>query len=183
MTSVDEARQPAWFKEGIAELLATFEYKGKQVNFAKPIGRHLATLQQMGMTPLRQFLAQPSAIFDRDDRTELFYAQAWAFTHFLLYSGDPLCAGVLSRFLETFKTQSGDATIDEVFGDKLPDVEKAFHNYASQTRFRYNVVPSSPTLQLPKPVPASPESVQTALGFLALGADHKSWRAIMRARR
>ncbi|MEJ0098824.1 MAG: hypothetical protein WDO12_03405 [Pseudomonadota bacterium] len=172
LMSADEARHPAWYSEGIAELLATFEYKGKKVNFAKPIGRNIATLQLRRMIPLREFLTQPSALYDRDDNTDLFYAQAWAFMHFLIYSGDPLCEDVLTRFIETFKTHSGDATIDEVFGDKLPDVEKAFHNYIQRTRFTYNIAPSVPTKELPKPVVASAESVEAALGFLALGANH-----------
>lgn len=170
LMSVDESRQPAWFSEGIAELLSTFEIHGKQVTWARPIDYHLGLLDGTGVQPLRQFLTQPSAIFDRDDRTGQFYAQSWAFTHFLLFSGDAARAQLLPRFLEVFKTRSGDATVDEVFGAKLPALEKDFRTYIQNAAYRYSATPAQPTPTLPAPVPASAASVEAALGFLALGA-------------
>jgi tetratricopeptide (TPR) repeat protein len=171
LMSVDEARQPAWFAEGIAELFSTYEVRGDKINWAKPIGQHLATLRDAGTMSLRDFLTQPSAIFDRDERTERFYAQAWAFTHFLLYSGDPERAKLLTQFLDTFKSHSGAATVDEVFGATLPALDHEFRLYIDKNRFGYTIAPVVPTSTLPAPVPASPESVQAALGFLALGAE------------
>lgn len=170
LMSVDEARQPAWFSEGIAELLSTFEIQGKQVTWARPIDQHLGLLDGTGTQPLGQFLTQPGAIFDRDDRTDQFYAQSWAFTHFLLFSGDAARAQLLPRFLEVFKTRSGDATVDEVFGPNLPALEKEFRTYIQNAAYRYTATPAQPTPDLPAPVPASAASVEAALGFLALGA-------------
>jgi hypothetical protein len=170
LMSADEGRQPAWFSEGIAELLSTFEQKGKEVSWAKALTRHLSTLDQVGVTPLREFLATPRAIFNRDDHTENFYAQSWAFTHFLLFSGDPARAALASRFIETFKTNSGEATVDAVFGAQLPGLEKAFKSYVAQAAFSYRAQPARP---VPAPLPAqaaSPAQIESALGFLAMGA-------------
>ena len=116
LMSADQARQPAWFAEGIAEMLSTFERHVNKVNWATPIGSHLALLHDSGTMPLAQFLTVPGAIFDRDDHTDLFYAQSWAFTHFLLLSGNPSHRELLSKFLNTFRTESGEATVNAVFG-------------------------------------------------------------------
>jgi hypothetical protein len=171
LMSADEARQPAWFSEGIAELLSTFEYRGKQVNWAKPLGQHLQTLQAQRMMPLREFLSQPSALFDRDDRTELFYAQSWAFTHFLLYSGEASGPPLLGKFLEVYQTRSGEATVDEVIGPNLAALDQAFRSYTRSATFHYSSTAAVPQPELPAPVPATAGFVEASLGFLALGAN------------
>ena len=88
LMSADQARQPAWFTEGIAEMFSTFERKGDHVDWGKPIGSHLGLLRTSGTMPLAELLVEPTAIFDRDERTERFYAQSWLFTHFLMLSKD-----------------------------------------------------------------------------------------------
>jgi hypothetical protein len=171
LMSVDQSRQPAWFSEGIAEMFSTFERQGDKVNWAKPIGSHLTFLQSTSPEPLAQFLIEPSALFDRDDHTERFYAESWAFTHFLLLSKDPPRRELLTRFLEAYKTQSGAATLATVFGGQLADVERAFHIYIEQRRFYYMVEPLKPAPPPPAMQPAPAELVEASLGFLALGAE------------
>src|SRR5262249_25423554 len=132
LMSVDQARQPAWFTEGIAEMFSTFERRGDKVNWAKPIGMHLQALREGVPEPLAQFLTEPSAIFDREDHTERFYAQAWAFTYFLMISRDPTRRQLLYKFLQTFRERSGEATVEAVFGPQLKDVEREFHLFIDQ---------------------------------------------------
>jgi hypothetical protein len=54
LMSADQARQPAWFAEGIAKLFSTFERKGDTVNWAKPIGSHLQLLNGIREMPLAE---------------------------------------------------------------------------------------------------------------------------------
>jgi hypothetical protein len=171
LMSADEGRHPAWFSEGIAELLSTFDQHGNQISWARPIEHHFSTLDQLGIAPLREFLTTPAAIFNRDDHTDRFYAQAWAFTHFLLFSGDAARAELLSRFLETFKTHSGEYAVETVFGAQLPAIERAFQSYLTQGAFSYKAQPARP---LPARVPLQPAPavrIESALGFLAMGAN------------
>lgn len=170
LMSADEGRQPAWFSEGIAELFATFERRVNKVNWAKPIEGHLILLNSPGEIPLAQFLIEPGAIFDRDDRTDRFYAQAWGFTHFLMFSGDPERRQLLIKFLDTYKTKSGEAAVAEVFGPKLSDVERDFHNYVQRRSWNYMVQPVKPAPDPPALQPAPAAFVEGELGFLALGA-------------
>ncbi len=137
MMSVDQSSQPAWFSEGIAELFSTFERRGDKVTWGTPIPDHLRTLHDLSgdQRPSRSFWVEPSALFDREDHTERFYAQAWAFTHFMMFARDPRYRQLLVEFLQTFRTQSGPATVNAVFGATLPDVEREFHIYIDQRRW------------------------------------------------
>lgn len=172
LMSADQARQPAWFAEGIAEMLSTFERSVDKVNWAKPIGPHLLLLRSAGTMPLAQFLTEPSALFDRDDRQDRFYAQSWAFTHFLMMSANASRRELLVKFLNTFKTESGEATVNAVFGPALKDVEHDFKLYIDQTSYGYIKLPVKPAADPPPLQPAPPALVEASLGFLALGSGH-----------
>jgi hypothetical protein len=170
LMSIDQAAQPAWFSEGIAELFSTFERHGDKVAWGKPIADHLLTLRDSGLTPLESFLVEPSALFDRDDHTEQFYAQAWAFTHFLMFSDNFSRRPLMIKFLQTYRTESGEATVKAVFGPSLPDIEHAFHVYVAERRWTYAMEPVKVAADPPPLQSAPPALVQASLGFLALGA-------------
>ena len=171
LMSVDQERQPAWFSEGIAELFSTFERRGDKVNWAKPIGSHLFTLNQIGTMKLADFLTESSAIFDKDTHTDRFYAQSWAFTHYLMFSNEQKRRPLLVSFLREFKANSGEATVEKVFGAQLPELEKDFHSYITQRRYVYMALPVKPAPDPPALQPAPEAMVEAALGFLALGAN------------
>ena len=169
LASVDESRQPAWFSEGIAEMFSTFDRRGDNVSWARPLAEHLALLQ-WGTLPLREFLVEPSAIFDRDGRTEKFYAQAWAFTHFMTLAEDSRRRPLMIRFLQNFRTLSGEAAMQATFGDALPELERDFGRYLSQRSFGYITQPVQQAAPPPALRPAPPAVVEAALGRLALGS-------------
>jgi hypothetical protein len=173
LMSADQARQPAWFAEGIAEMLSTFERHGDTVNWAKPIGPHLALLRRSGTTPLAEFLIEPDAISDNDNRTDRFYAQAWLFTHFMMMSKDTSRRQVLFKFLQTFRTESGEATVNAVFGPSLGDVEHDFKMYLDQASYAVIKLPVKPVQAPPSPQTAPSALVEAALGALAFGAGHE----------
>jgi hypothetical protein len=173
LMSTDQARQPAWFREGIAEMFSTFERRGDVVNWAKPIGSHLGLLRTSGTTPLAELLVEPSAIFDRDDRAEQFYAQSWLFTHFLMLSRDGARRPLLFKFLQTFRTESGEATVNAAFGSGLKDIERDFKLYVDQATYTYMKLPTKPAAAPPPPQPAPAALVEASLGSLALGAGHE----------
>jgi hypothetical protein len=170
LMSIDQSAQPEWFSEGIAELFSTFERHGDKVAWGKPISEHLMTLRDSGPMPLDAFLVQPSAVFNRDDDTEQFYAQAWAFTHFLMFSDNFSRRPLMIKFLQTYRTQSGAATVKAVFGQSLPDIEHAFHVYVNERRWTYAMEPVKLAADPPPLQSAPPALVQAELGFLALGA-------------
>jgi tetratricopeptide (TPR) repeat protein len=171
LMSVDPTRQPPWFSEGIAEMMSTFERRVSTVNWAKPIEWHIAQLNFKGTIPLREFLLEESAVFDKDDRTDRYYAQSWAFVHFLLLSNDPTRRNLLASYLASFRGNSAAAAIDATFGSSLGDVQSAFVSYVQQPKLGYVSKPVVPVADPPPLAMARPADVQTALAFLAFGAD------------
>jgi tetratricopeptide (TPR) repeat protein len=171
LMSVDQARQPAWFTEGIAEMFATFERRADKVNWAKPIDAHLNLLRNISPEPLEQLLVERSALFNRDDRTQRFYAESWAFTHFLFFADNAAHRPQLIQFLHTYKTRSGEATVAEVFGSQLSALEKEFHLYIDQSRYYYMIEPAQAVADPPPAQPAPAALVEASLGFLALGSE------------
>jgi len=170
LMSVDESRKPAWFTEGIAEVLSTFAMKGRQLVWGKPVDSNLQWLTA-GPADMESFLVLHNPTMDGSDSTALFYAQAWAFTHFLLFSQDASHQQLLPRFLQAYKTHSGPATLELVFGDGLKVLERDFSRYLKTGRYRY--VTQAP-VALPassSPVPAPPALVASALGRLAFGTE------------
>ncbi len=166
LLSADESRQPAWFVAGMAEQLSTFGISGKRAQWAKPNDAYVKTLHDNDNAyKLRDFLARPAALFEPDNRSDLFHAQAWGFTHFMLYSGRSSLAKQAAQFLTTFKTHSGEATVDDVFGKKLDDIELEFHRYITRQKFGSPSAPLKAAPALPAAGPATPEAVETASGL------------------
>jgi tetratricopeptide (TPR) repeat protein len=124
-----------------------------------------------GPTALEDFLILRNTTMDGSDDTAFFYAQAWAFTHFLLFSQDPSYQQLLPRFLQAYKSHSGPATLELVVGDGLKNMERDFHRYLKTGRYRYVTQPPVALPPPPVPVAATPEVVEGALGRLALGTE------------
>lgn len=81
------AYRPTWLSEGLAEYFAATDIR-KDVVFLGLVPRErLQTLQNRRMLPLTELLAidQTSVYYNETDKANVFYAQSWAFVHFLLH--------------------------------------------------------------------------------------------------
>jgi hypothetical protein len=167
LMSRDPNRHPAWFAEGIAEMLSTFEQNGSKVNWAKPISSHLEQLNGNGLLPLQDFLVRTDALQDQDREDDRYYAQSWAFVHFLMLS-QPSRVPVLDRALAAYRQGSGEAAVREAFGVNLAAIEKDFNHYVQQAAFSYLTFPVETTRESPASTAAPPAVVEAALGFMAM---------------
>lgn len=172
LMSVDPSRHPTWFSEGIAEMFSTFELNGSRINWAKPIPSHLAQLQENGLLPLKDFLARTDALQDQERDDDRYYAQSWAFVHFLMLSQPPRVQ-MLDRILAESRTNSSEAAVAKVIGANLAALEKDFNHYVQQAAFSYFTFPSATTPEPPASVAAPPAVVDAALGFMALATGRK----------
>lgn len=173
LASGEADRTPTWIAEGLAELLSTFEQAGSKVNWGKPIDSHLVQIQEFGVLPLQEFLTRADSLQDQDKHDDRYYPQSWAFTHFLLLSGDKSRADMYEKFRSVFRTRSGEETVREVFGDKLPQLERYFNRYVRQATYSYGTRAAKPVDEPPAAVPAPAAIVEAALGMMALGTSRK----------
>jgi hypothetical protein len=172
--SSDQSAQPRWFSEGIAELFATFSLRAQKVEWAHPIGYHLQLLRDLGLMPMKEFIAQEDSLFNRDEHTGRYYAQSWALVHYLLMTGKPESREKLVRYLLAYKTKSADESFRITFGGDYDALEKELRAYIDQPRMGYMITPRLPTATQGELTPAAPVQVELALGKLALtSADPK----------
>jgi hypothetical protein len=170
--SVNPSRHPTWFQEGIAEMFSTFEVNGGKINWAMPIPTHLARLQKNGLLPLKEFLARTDALQDQEREDDRYYAQSWAFVHFLMFS-QPSRIQLLDRLLAESRTSSSEEAVNKVIGPNLAALERDFNHYVQQAAFSYPTFAAEAPGKLPESVPASPAHVDAALGFIALAVGKK----------
>jgi tetratricopeptide (TPR) repeat protein len=78
---------PVWMNEGIAEYFSTFALQGngRQARIGMPIERHVLALRD-DFIPLSQLLTvgRTSPLYNERSRKTVFYAEAWALTHYLV---------------------------------------------------------------------------------------------------
>ena len=147
--------QPVWFEEGLAEYYSTFASSGSRATVGGIRREHLRLLRQSVPMPLEELLAvgRESPWYTEDSRRGAFYAEAWAFTHFLLHS-NPSLPPRLFRYLE--RTRGGverHEAFGEAFGRSEAEVFADFVAYVRGPRF------TSYTIPLPPGTPEPPRAV------------------------
>ena len=83
-------RVPVWLDEGLAEYYSTFEMGsgGRYAEIGHVIGPHLQVAGGLTVLSLPELLSvtHESPLYNEGNRRSVFYAKAWALTHFILQS-------------------------------------------------------------------------------------------------
>jgi tetratricopeptide (TPR) repeat protein len=113
----------AWASEGLAGLYETFEVAGdgKSVNIGVPSTEHLTVLRSSTLMPIRELIAvkHDSPVYNEGNRRGLFYAQAWALTHYLTFGPNEARRRQFERYLTTFSSAvPPEAAFRDIFGDE-----------------------------------------------------------------
>jgi tetratricopeptide (TPR) repeat protein len=138
---------PTWLDEGLAEFYAYTRFEGNHTYIGAPprqLGR-LSLLRYRSTIPLAKFIDQRGAFTRDEEDTELFYAQCWAFTHFLIM-GPGMDGGVrLKKFFTAIQqgTEQKKA-FQDTFGD-FGHVQNDFDRYIRLFAFNAGVI-ASPAL-------------------------------------
>lgn len=125
---------PTWVDEGVSDLYSTFEIDNK--GFAT-IGRVPAwrreTLREQPLIPLEEIVTPEGAtriMTARRDRVPIFYAEAWAFVHFLAFSNAGHRSGQLGVYLsELGSGRSPDTAFQDAFGGTYRQLEDQLRGY------------------------------------------------------
>lgn len=126
---------PVWLNEGIAEYYSTFRLAdgGRRAELGRPIEHHIALLRQQ-MIPVRELLAvdQSSALYNESNRRSVFYAEAWALTHYLL-TERPNGPAAVNKYLAALAGGArSDVAFVEAFGATPDDMNNQLRQYAQR---------------------------------------------------
>lgn len=140
-----EVAMPLWLVEGLAELYATFTLPdAKSYAFGTPMAPYVAQLQGGNFLPLPQLLAieRDSLLYNEGTRAGIFYAQSWAFVHFLFYGADSPGPESVRRFLALRQAgRAPDAAFAEAFGGNYEQLEARLRRYVREGSYHTHVYP------------------------------------------
>lgn len=135
-------KTPAWFNEGLAELYSTLSVSDDQrVVIGRPIRRHISTLQQNSLLPLRTLLEvdYKSPFYNESQKQSIFYAEAWALMHYLMMTDNGVRAPHVLEFLQLLNAHTAlEPAFQKAFNTSIESFESALRGYVLQDHFRTN---------------------------------------------
>lgn len=130
---------PTWLDEGLADFYGATEIRSEHVYLGRiPVGR-LMLLRNQARLPLETLftVTHDSPHYQEGEKSGLFYAQSWAFVHYLFMDDQALKAGLFRNYV---KAASGGAdslaAARAGFGD-LDKLQGALTTYSQRSRFKY----------------------------------------------
>src|SRR5215204_3279562 len=125
---------PTWVDEGLAEFFATFAIdRGSNSATIGDIHEwRRATLKNNPLLPLKDVVDSRRAarLMRRTEDVAMFYAESWAFVHFLVFSKTGSRAGQLTTYLEALAAgQPDDAAFRQAFGGSYDDLDAELRRY------------------------------------------------------
>jgi len=133
---------PAWFNEGLAELYSTVAISNKEVVLGRPINRHITSLKQSALLPLRLLFEvdYKSPYYNESHKQSIFYAQSWALAHYLMLNRNGERAQQTMTFLELLRSQEPlEKAVQKAFSTTLENLEGDLRSYIQQDRYRFAI--------------------------------------------
>lgn len=138
LTNVSDTPPPLWLDEGLAEVFSTFSTDDDLYNYGKALPWHVYLLNHERMMPLKQLLAvqRGSLLYNEGERTSIFYAESWAFVHYLLFSGKLEERAKYNQLVRALRPGSDpDAVFRQVFGVDCAAMDLRLREYLSNGNY------------------------------------------------
>lgn len=178
-----ELPNPVWLEEGLAEVFSTFTTDGKTVAWGRAIETHVDMLRLTGRMPLERLLFLGHDHLHGDGavaalRTDLAYAQSWAFVHYLIFGRRDVPKGALMDYVARLRQAvHPDEAFRQAFGGSYAEVDRKLGEYLQSGRY---YVARQPVVARPalSAEPAGGLEVEDALARLRMaGRRHDEARA------
>lgn len=173
-TSNDPVNYPVWLSEGLAEVFSTFRQKDGTVRWGTDIPAHVRYLREEPLLPFEQFLylTRDDPLLQSETHAGSYYAQAWAFVHYLMFGQRDGSRESLSEYLALLGTGSDpDDAFQQAFGRDYAGMGATLTDYVRDGHYYKVLRPEKQTARLQaEPVSAPPDQVAVALARLALAA-------------
>lgn len=141
-----EEDPPAWYNEGMAELLAGIRIDGDSLEIGHPHAGRLRALRDEKLMPLQTLfgVTHQSPVFRANDHTGLFYAQSWALLHYWTCGDGKFPPDAAQRFIRVAGNKNTAAAADlqevfkECFGIDYAEMERRLDRYVFSGTYRYS---------------------------------------------
>ncbi len=156
LLSLNVQRLPVWLNEGLAEFWEQTVIRGSRVNMGTPNASHIELLYREPMMPLHELLSiEQNPHVSDPDRVGIFYAQAWALTHLLMFGEKGEGATSLGKYVRMVEEGSDSRqAFVSLFGG-FDGMEKKLERYVRLVRM--------PGLQMEAPEKIDDDSFAVAV--------------------
>jgi tetratricopeptide (TPR) repeat protein len=128
---------PTWLSEGLAEYFSAFEVasRGRAVRLGAAVATHARLLREREFLPLKTLLTvdQTSPFYLEAEKKNLFYAESWALTHYLLHGGGGKRRPQFRQFIDSVaKGEPAGDSFTRAFQTDLATLERELRLYAAR---------------------------------------------------
>ncbi len=159
------SRYPAWFDEGLAEVLSTAQFSSGTATIGRIPEARAAVLVFGTSLGLRRIMTARNVMHWSDQALSMFYAEAWALTHFLhtshLAGGERHIDQLVDYLRRGLSGTQWDVAFEQAFGESYEVLEAEFLRHVAVGRF------STVSLAFP------PDPAHTRIEILALAPHRK----------
>lgn len=183
LQSVNFRTLPVWLSEGMAEFYAHTTVQTKRLLVGRAAPWHVALLREKRLVPFDEFFAvdQASRHYNEADRASIFYAQAWAVTHWLILGNKGANRARLEKFLDRL---DAGATPAEAVREGLgapDDLRRELDAYLGHVAFYMQTLPpvaAEASSFVSRPVPPGEVAAWRALVHVRFGRKDDARRAV-----
>jgi tetratricopeptide (TPR) repeat protein len=170
------SRAPLWFNEGLAEYYSTFEMTdgNRKVKLGLPLASRVLTLRRQTLLPLATLFSidEQSPYYNEPGKRDIFYAESWAFVHYLLNGRNPERRAQLLSYLDLIAAgQPPEDALRQAFQTDLGTLENELRQHVQLERYAEQPVTFAVPLEVSTEMtsaPLSPAETQFYLGDLLL---------------
>lgn len=161
---------PIWFGEGLAEYYSTFDLDDERKAFlGRVISNHVLYLREQKMLPLRTLLTvgRDSPHYNEKNKSGVFYAQSWAFVHYLIQGREGARLPQMGTFLGL--VASGvplDDAFKQAFQADFAVLEKELKEYVQRNSYQMSRVTFERKLEFDTEMQAASITEAEALAYL-----------------
>ena len=175
---------PLWLDEGLAEFYGNTRIFDKEIELGYPSGDHVQFLRENRLMPMDTLFKvdHSSPYYNEEHKGSVFYAQSWAFVHYLMVVRTKQSDNPLLTFLNLLEQDvDGWEAAGRAFGD-LAKVQKELDSYIHQAAYnflRVKTAVSEEDVSLPARELTPAESAAVRGDFLAHHQEYARARALL----
>ncbi len=136
---------PLWLNEGLAEFFENTDIHQKDVILGQPNVDQIMFLRQQGLIPLPVIFKvdASSPYYHEEQKGNIFYAEAWALTHFLMITDRENKTDRLTTYLNLMAHHEDSVVAAEkAFGD-LKRLQTGLENYIRASQYKQFIMQSA----------------------------------------